>query len=82
MNVAGEKQNTKPQIGCSMIGPYLRVDPVLPSPLTGHERSDLVHALCGIQHPNIQLEKLLRVVVIGQNRDVHLGTAATSTLNA
>lgn len=61
--------------------PYLRVEPVLPVSLTGHHRPHLKHAVCGRQHPNVQLQELLRVVV-GQNRDVHPGSAAPSAAPA
>lgn len=51
--------------------PYLGVDSVLPVSLTGHDCTDLEHAVRGRQHPHVQLQELLWVVVVGQNRDVH-----------
>lgn len=46
----------------------------------GHDCPDLEHAMCGHQYPNIQLEELLWVVVVRQNRDIHPGSVAPSTL--
>lgn len=52
---------------------YLGVEPVLPVFVTGHDRLELEHAVGGRQHPRIQLEELLRAVVVGQSRNVHGG---------
>lgn len=60
--------------------PYLEVDPVLPVSLTGHNCPDLEHAVRGRQHPDVQLEELLRVVVVGQSRDVHRGPLDSHSL--
>lgn len=46
---------------------YLRVDPVLPVSLTQHQSSHLGHR----QPPDVQLEELLWVVVVGKSTDVH-----------
>lgn len=60
--------------------PYLGVDPVLPVSLTGHDHPDLEHAVRGRQHSNVQLEELLRVVVVGQSRNVHPAAANPRSL--
>lgn len=60
---------------------YLRVNPVLPLFLTGHYCPNLEHAVCGWQHPNVQLEEFLRVVIVGQSRNIHPDSAAPSTLS-
>lgn len=50
------------------VTPYLWVDSVLPVSLTGNQSSHLKHPR---QSPDVQLQELFRVVVVGQNRDVH-----------
>ncbi|TNN53439.1 hypothetical protein EYF80_036349 [Liparis tanakae] len=73
-----EPRDTRTTLTC---GPYLGVDSVLPLLLTGQHRAHLEHAVCGRQHPHVQLEELLRTVVVGQNRDVHPACVAASTLS-
>ena len=47
--------------------------------LAGHECSNLEHTARGPQHLNIQLQELLRVIIVGQNNDVHLSYVTPPT---
>lgn len=50
---------------------YLDIDLVLPVSLSEHQSSDLGHPTGGRQRPDVQLEELFWVVVVGENTNVH-----------